>query len=66
MTQSTLQELFSRDPNKCTRDDVRAIISAMRAHAVNYSNKVAAPKVTKVSAKVAETVNTLGDLGLKL
>ena len=63
---SDFADLMSRDPNKCTKDDVRAIIAAMRAHAANFNNKAAAPKTVKVSAKAQSTVNTLGDLGLKL
>lgn len=63
---SDLTELFSRDPHKCTKEDIRKIISIMREHAVNYANKVMAPKKAKLTARQETTMKSLGDQNVDL
>jgi len=57
---SDLAELFSRDPNKCTKDDVRSIIAAYRERRKQFNlGSAQAGSVKPVKGKAAETAKMI-------
>jgi len=57
---STLIELMSRDPNKCTREDIVAIVQAFRDRRKQFTiGNLSAGSTKPPSAKVAETMKAV-------
>jgi hypothetical protein len=57
---SDLAELFSRDPNKCTKDDVRSIIAAYRERRKQFNlGSAQAGSVKPLKGKAAESAKAV-------
>ena len=57
---SDLAELFSRDPQKCTKDDVRAIVAAFRERRKTFNLGMKTAGTTKaLTGKAAETAKAI-------
>lgn len=62
-----LAELFSRDPNKCTKDDIRAIVVAFRERRKQFNAGASlAGKVKPPTGKAAETAKRIASDDLDL
>lgn len=59
---SDLSELFARDPQKLTDEDITAIIARMREAQTQFELGAKAP--SKAKPKSEKTLNLLKDLGL--
>ena len=52
---TTLSELFARDPNNCTRDDIKEIIKAYRERRAQFNlGNLSAGKVKEPTSKMKE------------
>jgi len=63
---SELSELFARDPEQCTREDMASIVAAFRARRGQYmlgNNKAGSTKAP--TAKEAEALKAVGKLDIK-
>jgi hypothetical protein len=57
---STLMELMSRDPNKCTKDDIREIIKAFRERRQQFVlGNLSAGSTKAPTAKFAEIMKSV-------
>ncbi len=57
---STLIELMARDPNKCTREDIVAIVQAFRDRRKQFTiGNLSAGSTKAPTAKVAETMKAV-------
>lgn len=64
---SDLATLFARDPNKCTKDDIRAIVLAFRDRRKQFNAGASlAGKVKPVTGKAAETAQKIASNDLDL
>lgn len=66
MSESTLSEIMSRDPNKCSRQDIDIIIDFYRKSRKQFAagGFTTAPK--KVTAKTAALTAAVGNVELDL
>lgn len=47
MSETTISELMSRDPQQCTREDIEAIVSFYRASRKQFAAAAIEPKAPK-------------------
>lgn len=64
---SDLAELFARDPNKCSKQDIAKIVAAFRERRKQFNmGGTLAGKVVQIKGKAAETAKAIASDGLDI
>jgi hypothetical protein len=63
---STLAELFARDPFKCTKEDIAAIVQAYRQKAYQFKTAGVSAAAVKTSSKTKQLADAIATKDLDL